>query len=122
MAPVFNLEERTLQFALDVRAWVRFLPLTLRQSEEVRQLLRASGAVGANYIEANEALGKKDFLMRTRIALKEAKECRFWLRLIQVPTEHMSTEQKRLQEEARQLVYIFATIIRNASKSQIEKQ
>ena len=70
----YDLEERTLQFAKDVRAFVKMLPRTIANGEDVRQLVRASGSVGANYIEANDSLGKKDFVMRVKISRKEAKE------------------------------------------------
>ena len=52
-------------------------------TEDVRQLIRASGSVAANWIEANEALSKKDFLLRVKICRKEAKESRLFLRLIE---------------------------------------
>ena len=77
-----DLEERTYEFARDVRGLVKLLPRTLANIEDARQLVNASGSVGSNYIEANEALSKKDFLMRIKICRKEAKESRYWLRLI----------------------------------------
>lgn len=55
-----DLEERTAVFAEDVRAFVRQLPRTIANIEDVKQLVRASGSVPANCIEANEALGNKD--------------------------------------------------------------
>ncbi len=67
----FDLEERTYEFGRRVRAFVKRLKRTLGNIEDARQLIRASGSVGANYIEANEALGKKDFLMRIKICRKE---------------------------------------------------
>jgi four helix bundle protein len=73
----YDLEERTFQFAQQVRAFVKLLPRTVCNIEDVKQVVRSSGSVGANYIEANEALGKKDFLMRLRISRKEAKESRY---------------------------------------------
>jgi four helix bundle protein len=78
----YDLEERTLRFAQRVRGFVKKLPKTLANIEDSRQLIDASGSVGANYIEANEALSKKDFLMRIKICRKEAKESRYWLRLV----------------------------------------
>ncbi len=60
----YDLEERTYLFAKRVRAFVKKLPRTVCNIEDVRQLVRASGSVGANYIEANEALGKKDFRLK----------------------------------------------------------
>ncbi len=77
-----DLEDRTFEFARRVRAVVKRLPKTLANTEDGRQLIKASGSVGANYIEANEALSKKDFLTRIRICRKEAKESRYWLRLV----------------------------------------
>ena len=73
----YDLEERTLQFAKDVRAFVKSLPRTIANEQDIRQLVRASGSVGANYIEANEPLSKKDFVMRIKISRKEAKESRY---------------------------------------------
>lgn len=78
----YDLEERTFAFAARVRAYVRKLPRTVSNLEDVKQLVRASGSVGANYIEANESLGRKDFSLHIRIARKEAKESAYWLRLV----------------------------------------
>ena len=79
----YDLEERTFQFAKKVRLFVKTLPKTIANIDDGRQLVRASGSVGANYREANESLSKKDFLMRIKISRKEAKESAYWLRLIQ---------------------------------------
>ncbi len=62
----YDLEERTLEFAKNVRVFVKKLLKTLSNIEDIKQLVKASGSVGANYIEANEALGKKDFLLRIK--------------------------------------------------------
>jgi four helix bundle protein len=70
----YDLEERTFQFAKSVRLFIKTLPRSIANVEDARQLLKASGSVGANYIEANEALSKKDFLVRIKISRKEAKE------------------------------------------------
>src|SRR5438067_696949 len=78
-----DLEERTFQFAQAMRAFVKQLPKTVSNAEDVRQLVRASGSVAANWIEADEALSKKDFLMRLKICRKEAKESRLFLRLVE---------------------------------------
>ena len=78
----YDLEERTLKFAKRVRSFVKKLKKTITNTEDGKQLIRASGSVGANYIEANEALSKKDFVMRIKICRKEAKESGYWLKLI----------------------------------------
>ena len=60
-----------------LRSFVKLLPKTISNAEDVKQLVRASGSVGANYIEANEALSTKDFVMRIKISRKESKESRY---------------------------------------------
>lgn len=80
--PIYDLEERTYRFAKDVRLFVKTLPKTIANTEDGKQVIKASGSVGANYIEANEALSKKDFKMRIKICRKETKESAYWLRLI----------------------------------------
>ena len=110
----FDLEDRTLQFARDVRDFAKeFLKVPLA-IDDIRQLIRSSGSVGANYIEANDGLSKKDFLMRIKICKKESKESRYWLRLIESPTKKAAQVQQRLENEASELMYIFATILRNS--------
>jgi four helix bundle protein len=76
-------------------------------------LICSSGATGANYVEANEALGKKDFVMRTKIARKEAKESAYWLRLLDTgPEAKVAEECQLLVREAGELVKILSAIIR----------
>jgi four helix bundle protein len=83
--------------------------------EDVRQLVRSSGSVGANYIEANDALGKKDFLMHIKISRKEAKESRYWLRLLDTGDNDSLEESRRsLIQEAGELMNIFGAIVRKS--------
>jgi four helix bundle protein len=104
-----DLEDRTFLFAESVRVFVERLPRTISNTEDVRQLIRASGSVAANWIEADEALSKKDFLMRVKICRKEAKESRLFLRLVEAgPT---SDKRDALVAEARELTLIFSSII-----------
>ena len=110
--PPYDLEERTFQFAWRVRAFVRKIPRTLSNAEDARQLIRASGSVGANYVEANDALGRKDFVMHVRITRKEAKESRYWLRLLYLKDDAtLEGERKYLIEESTELICIFSSII-----------
>ncbi|MEW6008673.1 MAG: four helix bundle protein [Candidatus Omnitrophota bacterium] len=106
----YDLGARTLKFAKRVRDYVKALPKTLANIEDAKQLIKASGSVGANYIEAEEALSKKDFIMRIKISRKEAKESRYWLEL----TEHredQKSEQEALINEAVELTKIFGSIV-----------
>jgi len=79
--------------------------------EIMKQIIRSSGSVGANYIEANEALSKKDFAMRIKICRKEAKESRYWLRLTEVRTENAEKRKQSLIDEATELMKIFGSIV-----------
>ena len=107
----YDLEERTLCFAERVRDYVSELPKTLTNTEFARQLIRSAGSVGANYIEANESLGKKDFLMKIKISRKEAKESRYWLRLA-VPERKKLEEKDSLITESTELMNIFGAILK----------
>lgn len=112
-AKPYDLEERTFLFASQVRAFIKKLPRTLCNQEDAKQLVRASGSVGANYIEANESLGKRDFQMRIKISRKESKESRFWLRLIDTNEEDdLNTDRQRLIQESTELLKIFSAIVR----------
>ena len=109
---VYDLEERTFQFAKAVRLFVKTLPKTIANIEDGKQLIKASGSVGANYIEANESLGKKDFLMRIKISRKEAKESAYWLRLIHETNNLKNADEAlRLMQEAKELKKIFSSIL-----------
>jgi len=77
--------------------------------------VRSSGSVGANYIEANESLSKKDFLMRIKICRKEAKESRYWLRLVEAGDNSLLQKKRSdLIQEAVELTNIFGAILRKS--------
>lgn len=112
--PIYDLEERTFQFAKNVRIFLKILPATVANFEDGKQLIRASESVGANYREANEAHSKKDFLLRLKISRKEAKESGYWLRLINEANdleESILKEGLRLMNESVELKKIFSAII-----------
>jgi four helix bundle protein len=109
-----DLEQRTFLFAQSVRAFVKRLPRTIGNIEDTRQLVRASGSVAANWIEADEALSKKDFLVRAKICRKEAKESRLFLRLIEADAPN-GKGREELSTEARELTLIFSAIISKTS-------
>jgi len=107
-----DLEDRTFLFAESVRGFVKRLPRTIGNTEDVRRLIRASGSVAANWVEADEALSKKDFLMRVKICRKEAKESRLFLRLVDTGlTKNNGTDRDARASEARELTLIFSSII-----------
>ncbi len=109
---VYDLEERTFIFAKNVRLFVKTLPKTTANIEDGKQVIRASGSVGANYREANEALSKKDFMMRIKISRKEAKESSYWLRLINETNNLENADDAvYLIQEADELKKIFSSIL-----------
>ncbi len=110
----YDLEERTYIFAQNIRFYVKKLPRTIANFEDIPQLIRCSGSVAANYIEANDALSRKDFFMRVKICRKEAKESRLWLKLIYMPNnEELENEKNELIQEATELMNIFGAILRS---------
>jgi four helix bundle protein len=110
----YDLEERTLKFAESVREFIKKLPRTLSNLEDSKQLIRSSGSIGANYIEANEALSKKDFNHRIKISRKEAKESVYWLKLLSVETDNLKKDREMFVNEATELLKIFSAIMRKS--------
>ena len=107
----YDLEDRTFKFAKRAMIYVNNLPRTITNIEIGRQLSRAAGSVGANYIEANESLGKKDFALRIKISRKEAKESRYWVELSE-PKDESADEKTFLAKEATELMNIFGAILK----------
>lgn len=111
----YDLEERSFEFARSIRFFVKKLPKTISNREDSSQLIRSSGSIGANYIEANESLSKKDFVMRIKISRKEAKESIYWLRLVDIGIEsHLEKDRQELIDEGTQLMKILSSIMRKS--------
>lgn len=107
---VYDLEERTYLFAKACRIIIKNLPSTISNIEDGKQLVKSSGSVAANYIEANEKLGDKDFIFRLKISRKEAKESVLWLKLLK-DLNPRDEELVILINEAEQLRKILSAII-----------
>jgi len=108
---VYDLEERTYLFAKACRHLVQKLPKTISNIEDGKQLVKSSGSIAANYIEANEKLGDKDFRYRLKISRKEAKESALWLKLLKDINLKSEPELKLLLNEAEELRKILSAII-----------
>jgi len=107
-----ELEDRFEKFALCVRDFCQKLKWDTINREYIGQLIRSSGSVGANYIEASDSLGKADELMKLKISRREAKESAHWLKLILVYNDNeMEIERISLISEADQIKRILSTII-----------
>ena len=109
----YDLEERTFQFAKTSRIFAKQLPRTITNLEDVKQFVRASGSIGANYIEANECIGKKDFVMKIKTCRREAKESVYWLRLLDC-SDSLEHQRRQLTNEAVELMKIFGSIVRKS--------
>jgi len=107
----YDLEERTFKFAKRLIEYVNAAPKSIANIEISKQLVRSAGSVGANYIEANESISKKDFVLRIKISRKEAKESRYWIGLSNSRKEQES-EKELLIKEATELMNIFGAILR----------
>ena len=111
----FDLEDRTREYAKAVRVFVKDLSRNLLNQSDLNQLLRSSGSVGANYIEANEALSKKDFVHRIKICRKEAKESCYWLNLLEITANQNEPGRNNLIKESMELTKIFSAIVTKSS-------
>jgi four helix bundle protein len=106
-----DLVDRSWRFARDVRHFLNGIPRTLGNWEDARQLVRSSGSVAANYLEAQEGLSRKDFFFRIKVCRKEARESGLWLRLLDLnPKREMSPRRDELVMEADELKRIFQAI------------
>lgn len=111
------MEERTFQFARRCRDWIKTLPKSSSNIEYGKQLVRSSGSQAANYIEANEALSRKDFAHRIKICRKEAKESSLWLRLCETTNDILEKERETLLQECEELRKIFSAILEKTLNS-----
>jgi four helix bundle protein len=114
---MYDLEDRTLKLAVAVRNYAYLLPKTIANIEDTKQLIRSSGSIGANYLEANGALGKKDFLMRIRISRKEAKETIYWLKIILITNNlcpDIKSKGEYLIKETEEIRNILSSILKKS--------
>jgi len=113
----YDLEDRTLKFAKDTLAFLRKTNRNIENQVVIKQLARSSTSIGANYIEANNYLGKKDFAHKIGICKKEAKETIYWLKLIcfDEKDKNMAIQRDALVKESTELMFILAAIHRKTA-------
>ena len=114
----FDLEDRTLIFAKQIINFCKNLTNNTINFKLIDQLIRSAGSIGANYREANDSLGKKDFIHRLRIARKESKETIFWLELVKEANKDISIDN--LIDECCQLRNILSAIIKKVDNNKQE--
>jgi len=116
--PKYDLEERTTEFAKRVIRLCRSLSKDSINNRLTGQIVGSAGSVGANYREANDALGKKDFIMRLKISRKEAKETMHWLELIEEANLELTGKMEEIKQEAKELKNILSAIIAKTEKKE----
>jgi four helix bundle protein len=112
-----DIKERTFTFALEVVRFCRSLdskPWALQVL--VQQLLRSGTSVGANIQEAQAGQSRADFISKYSIALKEARETLYWLRLLDASGEFSNASCKALLREADEIARVIASIIVSTKK------
>ena len=108
----FDLEERTVRFGETVVRFCKKIPRDPTNDRLISQLAGCGTAIGANYCEADERVSKKDFRNTIGRCVKEAKETKFFLRMVAVAEPRLADEARELFSEARELHLIFASIYR----------
>lgn len=106
-----DLLDRTFNFGVDVLKFIRQLPKDSEYNLIRFQLGKSATSVGANYEESQAGSSKADFKNKVRIALKEARESNYWLRIIHVLSESESVELNRLLQESKEIKNILAAIL-----------
>jgi four helix bundle protein len=106
-----DLLDRTFNFGVDVLKFIRQLPKDSEYNLIRFQLGKSATSVGANYEESQAGSSKADFKNKVRIALKEARESNYWLRIIHALSEIESVELNRLLQESKEIKNILAAIL-----------
>ena len=108
----FDLEERTARFGESVIAFAKKIPRNPVTVSLISQVVRSGTSSGANYCEADDAVSKKDFRNKIGTCKKEARETKYWLRMIGGAEPDMKEDARVLWQEAKELHLIFASILR----------
>ncbi len=112
--PVYDLEERTARFGEAVIDFANIIPRTPVTRRLIEQLVGCGTSVGANYCEADDAVSKKEFRLRCGTCKKEARETKYFLRMVVRAVPELKPQARPLWQEARELHLIFAKIWRTA--------
>lgn len=108
----YDLGERTTHYAQRVCGFLKRIPRTIANIEYSRQLIRSSASIGANYLEANDALGANDFAVKIKTSRREAKESAYWLRLLDLENSSgLESERQALFGESQEFIRIFSAML-----------
>jgi four helix bundle protein len=110
---VYDLEERTARFGEEVIDFAKTIPQNAVTNRIISQLVGAATSVGANYVEADDAVSKKEFLLRIGTCRKEARETKHFLRMAVRAVPELKLQARKLWMEAKELNLIFSKIWRS---------
>lgn len=113
----YDLEERTALFGEAIIEFCLGLPTNPVTAPVINQLVRAGTSVGANYCEADDDESKKDFRHKIALCRKEARETKYWLRMIAKAMPAQKTQARQLWKEAKELHLIFVAIVRTTDRN-----
>ncbi|MFA6571217.1 MAG: four helix bundle protein [Bacteroidota bacterium] len=113
----YDLEERTARFGEDIIFFCKKIKLNTVSKPLVSQIVRSATSIGANYMEANGAVSKKDFRYKIHICKKEAQETKHWLRMITAADDELKELVNKLLQEAQELTLIFHSIAKTTAKN-----
>lgn len=113
----FDLEERTAAFGEQVVEFAKKIPQNPINNSLITQFVKAGTSMGANYCEADSAESRKDFEHKLGIGKKEAKETRYWLRIIAKANPGLAPAARVLWKEANELLLIFSAIIKKSRQN-----
>jgi four helix bundle protein len=111
--PVYDLEDRTTKFGEAIVLFAKKIPRSPVNDRLIDQLVGAGTSVGANYCEADDGVSKKDFMNKIGTCKKEARETKFFLRMVATSEPQLKPEARVLWQEAKELHLIFSKIWRS---------
>jgi four helix bundle protein len=116
----YNLIERTAKFGEDIIEFVSTLPKNEINRPLISQIVRSGTSIGANYMEADGAVSKKDFENKIGICRKESKESMHWLRMLAKANQIKKEECRKFYKESQEFVWIFSSIINNSKDNRLK--
>lgn len=108
----YNLAERTSDFGVEIIIFVKSIKENNINRPIINQLVRSATSIGANYMEADCAESKKDFVHKIGICKKEAKETTYWLHMLATAEPDKAEKCRKLWQEAHELTLIFSAIVK----------
>ena len=116
----YDLEERTAKFAEDIIRFAKKIPVNLVMQRIIPQLVAAGTSLGSNYCEADDAESSRDFKHKIGICKKEARETKYWLRVVAVAVPELKEEARILWQETKELHLIFNSIYKKVNAKNLE--